>query len=150
MSQQCFEKLCTELRPYIQNNKTRFEIQFQQRNKWSQHYITLKMKAGCEKWQILLVLGYRQFRKLSEVFYFCFRKFFPLVYLTKQHNYFTDRKSYRTSLLMKTQHYTTLYAKCYFHYIGEFSECCKNLSNIHTFFISNTFISNARLKLTKN
>ena len=34
---------------------------------WPQHYITLQMKVGCEKSHILLVLGIRQFPKLSDV-----------------------------------------------------------------------------------
>ena len=91
-------EICTEQRLYIQKSKTKSsEIQFQWRNKWPQYYITFHVKAGSEKWQILLVLGNWQFRKLS-AFCFYFRKIFPCVYLTKQHNDFTKEKSHRTSL----------------------------------------------------
>ena len=48
-----------------------------------------------------LVLGNGQFRKLSGVFCFYFRKFFPGVYLTKHHNYFTNRKSAELVYLLK-------------------------------------------------
>ena len=82
--------------------KTRdFEIQYPWRNNWPQHYITLQMKIGCEKWQILLVSGNRQFWKLSGGFCFYFRKFFPCFYLTKQRIYFANRKLYRTSLFVE-------------------------------------------------
>ena len=74
-----------------------FEIQFPWRNKWPQHYIALKLKVGWEKWKILLVSGNQQFRKLSCVFWFYFRKFFP----SKQHDYFAKRKSYRFSLFIE-------------------------------------------------
>ena len=40
-------------------------IRFQWRSKWPQHCITLQMKIGCEKLQILLVSENRQFPKLS-------------------------------------------------------------------------------------
>ena len=78
-----------------------FEIQFPSRNRWQRHYITLKMKVGCEKWQILLVWRNQQFRKLSGMFYFYFRKCFPSIYLTKWYNYFATRKSYRPSLYIE-------------------------------------------------
>ena len=42
-----------------------FEIQFSRRCKWVQQYITLHMKVGRVKWQILLVSGNWQFWKLS-------------------------------------------------------------------------------------
>ena len=83
----------------LRKTKLDFEIQFQWRNKWPQHYITLQMKSRCKKCQILLVSGNQIFRKLSGVFCFYFRKFSPRVYLTKQHNCFANIKSYRTSLL---------------------------------------------------
>ena len=74
-----------------------FEIQFPWRNKWPQYYIALKMKVWWEKWKILLVSGNQQFRKLSCMFCFYFKKFFP----SKQHDYFAKRKSYRSSLFIE-------------------------------------------------
>ena len=79
-----------------------FEIQIPWRNKWLQNYITLQMKVRCRKWQILLVSWNRQFQKLSGVFCFYFRKFFPCIYLTKQLHYFPNKKSYRTSLFIES------------------------------------------------
>ena len=79
-----------------------FKILFPWRNKWPQHYIIFQMKVGCKKWQILLVWGNRQFRKLSDVFYFYFRKFFHCIYLTRQHNYFANIKSYGASLFIES------------------------------------------------
>ena len=74
----CLKKV---LRNYALNrdltyNETKdFEIQFQWRNKWLQHYITLPIKVGCEKLQILLVWGNQQFPKLSCVFLFTLENF---------------------------------------------------------------------------
>ena len=85
----------------LRKTKLDFKIQFRCRNKWPQHYITLQMKSRCKKCQNLLVSGNQIFWKLSGVFCFYFRKFSPRVYLTKQHNCFANRKSYRTSLLKK-------------------------------------------------
>ena len=63
--------------------KPDLEIQFQGRSKWLQHYTTLQIKVGCEKGQIILLLGNQQFQKLSGFFCFYFKKFFPWVYFTK-------------------------------------------------------------------
>ena len=80
-----------------------FWIQFHWKNKWPQHYITLQMKVVCLKCQILLVSGNREFRKLSGVFCFYFRNIFPCVCLTKQHKYFANKKSCKTSAVTKTR-----------------------------------------------
>ena len=61
-----------------------FEIQFRWGNKWPQHFIILQMMAGCEKWQVLLLLANRQFRQLLRASYFYFRNFFSCVYLRKK------------------------------------------------------------------
>ena len=94
------EKSCTKLKLYSQKNKF-FRIQFPWRNNQPQHYITLQMKVRREKQKILLVSRNQQFQKLSCMFCFYFRNFLACIYLTKQNNYFTNRKSYRTSLFIE-------------------------------------------------
>ena len=100
-----------------------FEIQFPCRNKWPQHCITLQMKVGCERWQILLVSRNRQFRKLPDVYYFYFRKIFPCI---NKSNVTISQTENHTELacLLKTNGnakcYVTLYAEICFHCIGWF------------------------------
>ena len=52
--------------------------------------------------------------KYANMFCFYFREVFPRVYLTKQHNYFTKRKSLRTCLFVENQwKHVTLYSVIY-------------------------------------
>ena len=67
MSQESFENYALSWDLTSRKIKPDFEIQLQWRSKWPQHYITLQMKVGCEKSQILSVLGNRKFPKLSDV-----------------------------------------------------------------------------------
>ena len=96
MPQESFEKLCTMLRPYIQK-KNDSEIQFQWKNKWPQHYFTWQMKERCEVANSF-GMGTSTISKVLTRVSFYFRKFFHCIYLTKEHNYFANRKSYRTTL----------------------------------------------------
>ena len=82
MSQKRFEKLHTELRPYIQKNKTDF-----------------RDPTLCYFFGAVTDSSYSCSKNVHICFYF--RKFFPRVYLTRQHNYFAKRKSYRTSLFIE-------------------------------------------------
>ena len=76
-SQESFEKLCTELRPYIQKNKTRFRdpISVEKQVATTLYYLADEDRmrkvansfgnSTVSKLQILLVSGNRQFPKLS-------------------------------------------------------------------------------------
>ena len=101
ISQETIEKLCTELRPYIQENKIR------------SRYPSL----CCFFWAItdIVTVAIKTFQlKYANMFCFYFREVFPRVYLTKQHNYFTKRKSLRTCLFVVNQwKHETLYSVIY-------------------------------------
>ena len=73
------------------------QIQFQWKNKWPQHYFTWQMKERCEVANSF-GMGTSTISKVLTRVSFYFRKFFHCIYLTKEHNYFANRKSYRTTL----------------------------------------------------
>ena len=89
MPQECFEKLFTDLRPYIQNSKGfQHPISVEKQVTATLYYLVdegrlrkMTNSFGIEKSKILKTIR----RSFFVAFYF--RKFFPRVYLTKQHNY---------------------------------------------------------------
>ena len=75
---------------------------------WDNFYTSQKVS---EEWKENFRMSQESFEKLwtglkpyiqkNKTFCFYFRKFSPRVYLTKQHNYFANRKSYRTTLFIE-------------------------------------------------
>ena len=76
MPPEIFEKLCTEMRPYIQKNKSRLgdPISVEKQMAARLYYLVDEGRM-----QILLVSGNQQFQKLSGFFCFYFKKIFPFL-----------------------------------------------------------------------
>ena len=101
MPQDIFEKLRIEVRPSVQKNKG-FQDPVSVEKQVAAGLYDLANEGrmrevansfGIEKWTI---------SKTIRRVLFYFRKIFTCIYLIKQHNYFADRKSYRTSLFIES------------------------------------------------
>ena len=75
MPPESFEKLCTEMRPYIQKNKSRLRDPISVEKQMAARLYYLVDEG---RMQILLVSGNRKVQKLSG-FFFYFKKIFPFV-----------------------------------------------------------------------
>ena len=76
MPPEIFEKLCTEMRPYIQKNKSRLRDPISVEKQMAARLYYLVDEG---RMQILLVSGNQQFQKMSGFFCFYFKKIFPFV-----------------------------------------------------------------------
>ena len=134
MLQQMFEKLCIKLRPSIQENKRfRDRVSLEKQVAAALYYLADEGRVrkvanffGIEKWTI---------SKIIRRVLFLLQKNLPL-YLLNKSNITISQTENHTELAYllntngNTKCYIILYVEFCFHYIEQFLQRCKNLSNI--------------------